>query len=305
MTNETSLAPIALFVYNRPWHTQQTIEALQKNELAEQSELFIFSDGAKNDSDSDMVEAVRAYIKTISGFKNIVITEKEKNCGLANSIIDGVTNTINKYGKIIVIEDDLVTSPLFLKFVNDALDQYQDEKQVGMIHAHIYNISNLPELFFTYKAGCIGWGTWADRWEKVNFNGEQLLSEIVNNNLVKKFDVNYSYSYTKMLKDQIQGKNSSWAIRVYASFLLNNLLTFYPGQSLVQHIGFDTGTHCKDATSATDMDGFITDRIIVSKRIPIAESLDAIKKIEYFYKSQKTPIYKRLLKKINIFLGIS
>lgn len=298
MVNETSIAPIALFVYNRPWHTQQTIEALQKNELAEQSELFIFSDGAKNESDRDMVEAVRAYIKTIKGFKNIVITGKEKNCGLANSIIDGVTKIINKYGKIIVIEDDLVTSPLFLTFVNNALDQYQDEKQVGMIHAHIYNINNLPELFFTYKAGCLGWGTWADRWEKINFNGEYLLSEIMNKNLVKKFDVNYSYQYTKMLKDQIQGKNSSWAIRVYASFLLNNLLTFYPGKSLVQHIGFDRGTHCKDSTSATDMDGIITDQQVISKKIHIEESLDAIKKIEKFYNSQQTPIYKKIIKKL-------
>lgn len=298
MTNKTSLAPIALFVYNRPWHTQQTIEALQKNEFADQSELFIFSDGAKNDIDCDLVKEVRAYIKTVNGFKNIVIVEKEKNWGLANSIIDGVTNIISRYGKIIVIEDDLVTSPFFLKFVNDSLCLYQDYKQVGMIHAHIYNISNLPDLFFTYKAGCLGWGTWADRWGKINFNGEYLLSEIVNKKLVKKFDVNNSYQYTKMLKDQIQGKNSSWAIRVYASFLLNNLLTFYPGLSLVQHIGFDTGTHCKDETSATDMDGSITSKQIISKRIPIEQSLDAIKKIEKFYNSQKTSIYKKIIKKL-------
>src|SRR5688572_7223408 len=118
------LAPVALFVYNRPWHTRQTVKALQNNFLADETELFIFSDGPKNDDSKAAVQEVRDYLKTIEQFKNITIIEQEKNLGLANSIISGVTEIVNKYGKIIVIEDDLISSRYFLKYMNDALDKY-------------------------------------------------------------------------------------------------------------------------------------------------------------------------------------
>ena len=118
------LAPIVLFVYNRPWHTQQTIEALQKNELVLESELFIYSDAAKIDDVKQAVDEVRSYIKSINGFKKITIIEREENWGLANSIIDGVTTIVNQYSKIIVLEDDLVTSPFFLKFKKPFKDRF-------------------------------------------------------------------------------------------------------------------------------------------------------------------------------------
>ena len=112
--------PIVLFVYNRPWHTQQTIEALQKNDLASESELFIYSDAAKTEQDSLKVNEVRNYVHAIGGFKKITIIEREENWGLADSIIDGVTSIVNQYGKIIVLEDDLETSPFFLRFMNES-----------------------------------------------------------------------------------------------------------------------------------------------------------------------------------------
>jgi GT2 family glycosyltransferase len=125
--------PIALFVYNRPWHTQLTIEALQKNDLASKSELFIFSDGPKNESDVVNVQKVREYIRTVTGFKAITIIEKENNCGLAKSVISGVTEIVDKYGKIIVMEDDLVSSPGLLNFFNDGLDFYEDNLKIFSI----------------------------------------------------------------------------------------------------------------------------------------------------------------------------
>src|SRR3989339_1619899 len=143
-----NLAPIVLFVYNRPYHTKQTVEALQKNEFANESELFIYSDEAKNLSAKESVDEVRNYIKTIDGFKKVTIVEREKNFGLANSIIDGVTKIVNEYGKIIVLEDDLVTSPFFLRFMNEALEMYQNESNVASIHGYIYPIGGLPETFF-------------------------------------------------------------------------------------------------------------------------------------------------------------
>jgi len=296
------LAPIVLFVYNRPDHTKQTVEALKKNVLSKDSELFIYSDAAKNENDYLNVEKVRKYIKTISGFKNITIIEKEINWGLAKSIIDGVSEVISHFGKVIVLEDDMVTSPQFLEFLNDSLEMYSDNEEVGMIHGHIYNISDLPKLFFTYKAGCLGWGTWENRWKEISFNGKELLKEISDKKLEKKFDVNGSYPYVNMLKGQIEGKNNSWAIRLYASFLLNEKLTLYPGKSLVQHIGFDIGTHCKGAVCASDSDGFITTERVIAEKIDIVDSKIAILKLEQFYNAQKKSFIVRVINKLKKML---
>ena len=157
---ESMGAPIALFVYNRPGHTQQTVEALLKNELAMESDLFIFSDAAKSSEIEVKVNAVREFIKSISGFRSLTIIERESNLGLANSIIDGVTNLCNEYGQVIVLEDDLVTSPFFLKYMNDGLNYYRDEEQVISIHGYIYPFdAKLPETFFLRGADCWGWAT--------------------------------------------------------------------------------------------------------------------------------------------------
>ena len=159
------LSPIVLFVYNRPWHTKQTVEALQKNELAKESELFIYSDEAKNKDVRKSVDEVREYIGKIDGFKKVTIIKREKNWGLANSIIDGVTKTVNEYGKIIVLEDDLITSPYFLKFMNEALEFYKEEQKVWHISGWSYpiNTNNIDDVFFLRVMNCWGWATWADK----------------------------------------------------------------------------------------------------------------------------------------------
>ena len=143
------MIPIILFVYNRPWHTRQTVKALQKNELAGRSDLFIFSDGPKDEQTEKAVQKVREYIHTIDGFQTVTIREREENWGLANSIIDGVTQIVNEYGRVIVLEDDLMTSPFFLRYMNDALNLYECEEKVISIHGYIYPLSEkLPSTFF-------------------------------------------------------------------------------------------------------------------------------------------------------------
>jgi len=290
------LAPIALFTYNRLWHTKQTVEALQNNLYVEESNLFIFSDGPKTEKDEPKVKEVREYLKTIKGFKNIEIIERDENWGLANNIIDGVTKIVNEYGKIIVLEDDLVTSPYFLRFMNEALEMYKDEPNVASIHGYIYPIDGLPETFFIRGADCLGWATWKEKWAIFEPDGQKLLDEVKKRGLQKEADFNGSYGFTDMLKDQIEGKNNSWAVRWYFSAFLKNMLTLYPGQSYVQHIGMGPeATHFKSGTNFLDVS--LNQSFSLSKIEP-KEDLESRAKIERFFRSIKPNIFQRIKSKI-------
>ena len=291
-----NLAPIALFVYNRLDHTEQTVSALKRNLLAEDSDLFIFSDASKNLSSDEKVKAVRTFIKSTTGFKSLTIIERPHNLGLANSIIDGVTNLCNKYGQVIVLEDDLVTSPYFLKYMNNALDYYRDEEQVISIHGYIYPVdAKLPETFFLRCADCWGWATWKRGWDIFEPNGEALLENLKQKKLEKQFNFDDTYDYVRMLKDQILKKNDSWAIRWHASAFLDNKLTLYPGESLVLNIGNDdSGTHC----GTTDIfSGDIVARSVVVGGIPIEDSLEARSAvIKYFYANKSSMLQRVILR---------
>ena len=242
------LAPIVIFTYNRPRHTRQTVEALLKNEYAAASDLIIYSDAAKNEAAIAGVEQTRQYIHSIKGFKSLRIVERKENIGLANNIIDGVTAVVNEFGRIIVLEDDLLTSPYFLKFTNEALNLYEEVEEVISINGYMYPTSKqLPDSFFVKGADCLGWSTWKRGWDLFNPNGKELLTELEEKGLTKQFDFDGTYKYTRMLRRQSQGLLGSWAIRWYASAFLKNKLTLYPGQSLIFHDGSDgSGTNCAD-----------------------------------------------------------
>lgn len=240
------LSPILLFVYNRLTHTQRCVEALLKNPLASESELFVYSDGAKDASQQETVNEVRNYIHSISGFKNIIVIERNENWGLARNIIDGVTTQINQYGRVIVLEDDLVVAPHFLKFMNDALEAYKNEPQVGHIQGCDFTQDpTLPDTFLIKWTGSWGWATWDRAWKHFNPNGKALLQELEARKLTYTFDFDGKYGYTRMLRRQIEGKNNSWAIRWNASLFLKGILSLNVGRSLVQNEGFDgSGTNC-------------------------------------------------------------
>ena len=239
-------APILLFTYNRLAHTRRCVEALLKNSLATESELFIYSDGAKDDTQQAAVNEVRYYIHNIRGFKQITIIQRDENWGLARNIIDGVTTQVNRYGKVIVLEDDLVVTPHFLQFMNDALETYKDEPKVGHIQACDFTQDpTLPDTFLIKWTGSWGWATWDRAWKHFNPNGQELLQELEERKLTYTFDFNGKYGYTRMLRRQIAGKNNSWAIRWNASLFLKGILSLNVGRSLVQNEGFDgSGTHC-------------------------------------------------------------
>lgn len=239
-------APILLFVYNRPIHTQQAVISLLKNELAAESPLYIYSDAAKTDADQNAVEETRNFVRQITGFASVTVIERRENWGLARNIIDGVTTQVNHFGRVIVLEDDLIVAPYFLQFMNDALEIYKDEPRVGHIQACDFtNDSSLPDTFLIKFTGSWGWATWDRAWKYFNPDGELLLKKMEERKLTYKFDFNGNYPFTRMLRRQIEGKNNSWAIRWNASLFLNDILSVNVGRSLVQNNGFDgSGTNC-------------------------------------------------------------
>lgn len=277
------LAPILLFAYNRPRHLQHTVEALAHNPLAQESELFVFSDGARTEDDHEDVELVRSYIHTIEGFKTVHRIERDRNYGLAANIIDGVTDIVNRYGRVIVLEDDLVTAPGFLQFMNDALDTYADEPRVGHIQAYDFTQNpRLPETFLIKFTGSWGWATWQRAWQHFNPDGQYLLNELHRRHLTRRFDFNGKYGFTRMLRRQVEGKNNSWAIRWNASLFLQDILSLNVGCSLVQNEGFDgSGTHC--GADHLYEARLYKERLRVEKISPVTENLEARKIFERYY----------------------
>ena len=291
-------APVALFVYNRPGHTRQTVEALLANTVANQTRLHVFSDAPKNEAVSPAVAEVRSYIRSIAGFKSVTIIERETNFGLARSIIDGVTHLCEEYGHVIVMEDDLVTSPYFLIFMNQGLDLYERDERVISIHGYVYPVmETLPETFFLRGADCWGWATWRRGWDLFEPDGKSLLQELKTHNLTQRFDFDGAHPYVRMLKNQIKGNNNSWAIRWHASAFLKNKLTLYPGRSLVHNIGTDnSGAHC---STTTVFAGKIADSPIAIELISVEENEFARQQIIKFHKAVRRMTPGRVLRKLS------
>lgn len=233
-----SPAPIALFVYNRPAHTLETLSYLKKNELAAQSDLYIFSDGPKTEKDAASVAEVRKIAVEVSGFKMVTLIARERNMGLANSVISGVSQLVSTHGRVIVFEDDLISSPHTLEYFNNALNHYQDEEKVMHISGYIFPLENaqLPETFFFRAALSWGWATWARAWKNFEPDVDQLISRF-DDEKIKQFSIEGTMNFWKQIQDFKAGKNNSWAIRWYASVFLNGGLTLNPSQSLIHNIG--------------------------------------------------------------------
>lgn len=290
-------SPIVLFVYNRLSHTMRTVEALQKNHGSDKSTLYIFSDGPKDETDSQQVEQVRNYLKSINGFDTVIVAERQQNLGLAQSIISGVSEVIEKHGRVIVLEDDLVTSPFFLKFMNDALTCYEDEDRVAAIHGYTFPLKiSLPETFFLRNTGCWGWGTWLKSWVLFEADGQKLLSHLKNLRLTQNFDMNGAYPYTRMLELQVAGAVDSWAVRWHASTFLKKKLTLYPGVSLVKNIGHDgSGIHCGKSKF---YDVGLADSAVKVYPISICENVQVLDRFEAYNRRGHSGIIRYCLWKL-------
>lgn len=297
-----NLAPIALFVYNRPEHTRRTLRFLQQNLLADESRLFVFSDAAARPEEEDNVIEVRELLKDISGFKSVDVILRNKNLGLAASIIDGVTRLVKQYGQVIVFEDDLISSQYTLQYFNDALKRYKSEEKVMHIGAYMYPFKAasgldaktcLPETFFYRAATSWGWATWERAWNHFEPDIDQLMSRF-NSARIREFSIDNTMNFWKQMKEFKAGKNNSWAIRWYASIFLMDGLTLNPAESLINNIGHDgTGVH----SGTNDIYNVVLNhKPITYFPDVIEENKTAYKVIKNFLKNRKGSLWQRVLR---------
>ncbi len=307
---ENKYAPIALFTYNRADHTQRAVESLLMNEEAKHSDLIIFSDGPRGPEKAQGVEENRHYISTVTGFRNIEIIEREENWGLSKNLISGITEITERYGRVIVVEDDLILSPYFLKYMNDSLEKYKDDDRVASICAFLNPVgTDVPETFFLRYFACWGWATWRRAWDILNTDSRELLKRL----RWKKNDFNIGGTgpfYGILYCDKV-GLNDSWAVRFYASCFLANKLHLYPGKTMAIQSGMDgSGTHCgteDDNNPYKDMSVWTKPLIIPD--IPVEEDRKMYKKYSAFYDERnRTPFiiaeYMRFKSFIRRLIGL-
>lgn len=290
------LAPVVLFVYNRVDHTAKTIEYLKKNSLAKYTNLYIYSDAAKSIGQEESVKNVRELIYNIDGFKSISIIEANENNGLAKSVINGVSEVIDKHGKVIVLEDDIITSSQFLEFMNDSLDFYEDIERIWSISGYNFPIE-IPSqykksIYYAYRSSSWAWATWKNRWDTIDWEIQSYKHYRLNPIKIYKF-CKGGNDLDKMLRYQMKGKIDSWAIRWCFNQFIQNRYTVYPVKSFATNIGTDgSGTHC-DSTSSR-----FNSKIYDNVNYTFTSSIDCDKTILRNFKRCVDRSLKRKIKKI-------
>jgi GT2 family glycosyltransferase len=239
-------APIVLFVYNRPEHARRALASLAANRLAADSDLIVYADGARKPEHVPAVQQVKHVIHEAFGFRSIRLIEREKNLGLANSVMTGVSELCASHGRAIVIEDDLVVSPTFLEFLNAGLDRFQHDPDVLQISGYSYpaHDQSTAETFFLPMISCWGWATWSRAWAKFDPTMSALNKLDADPAARRRFNIDDAYDYYGMACQQRQGKIDSWGVRWQLSLFANDGIVLYPRDSLVFNAGADSsGTH--------------------------------------------------------------
>ena len=306
------LAPITLFIYNRPHYLLRTLESLSKNDLAEQSLLIVYADGPKDHASTDEIERIKAarqIVKSKNWCKQIRLIEREYNLGLSSSIISGVSEVLQEFDSIIVLEDDLELSPYFLTFMNDALRVYNNEPKVLSIGACNFFATgeNLPETFFIPIPDCLGWATWSQQWKNFESDGEKLLQQLEANNLIDFFNLYGAYNFEKLLRNQIAGLTNSWAIRWQAVSFIQDKVNLYPKFALTNHIGVD---ELATNSSNVDYSKFVKfpSRYKTVEKQPVVVKREVMSQMLNYYRQTFSPtppsfrlvkrLYKHLKKRI-------
>jgi hypothetical protein len=282
-----SLAPVALFAYNRPRHLERVLASLLANPEAADTTLYAFSDAPRSAGEAPRVREVRERLAALRGFAKVALVLRERNLGLSGSIVDGVTRLCAAHGRAIVVEDDIEVAPVFLGYMNAALDRYRDDARVLAIGGYMFPVrGKLPETFFFGVPDCWGWATWKRAWDLFEPDGAALLAELRRRGLEREFDLDGAYPYVEMLENQAAGRVDSWAVRWYARALLLGGLTLYPGRSVTRNIGMDgSGVH-NPLTSEYEV-ALVPDPIAVGD-VPVHEDLHARAQIAAFLRATRS-----------------
>lgn len=266
------MAPIIVFAYNRPEHLRRTIEALAANELAAESILYVYCDGPKanaTEEELENVRKVRAFAHSVQGFRGVFVVEQPINKGLDPSEIEAITKIVNKYGKVISVEDDLITNRYFLRFINEGLDFYESDKRIysiaGFVDAIPFPVAYKKDIFASYRAESYGWGTWADRWNQTEWDERKYqIIQHPTKKQIRAFNRGGDDMYP-MLLDKLNGRTDAWDIRWAYTMYVHDGLCIRPTKSLVYNIGFDgTGVHS----------GTIDQSVVLSKTAPLYGSVE-------------------------------
>jgi len=288
--------PVVLFVYNRLEHTRRTIEALRNNYGAAETDVIVFADGAKNSGDEEKVAALQDYLnddQTSQGFKSLQTINRPENFGLARSIVEGVTFALETSSACIVLEDDIVTSPMFLNYMNTALENYAKTPQVWHISGYNFPIetAELPETFFFRGASCWGWGTWKDRWQHFYKNPAELIRQF-DSEQVYEFDYQGVSNNWGQVLDNSRGIKNTWAVFWYATVFKHQGLCLHPAHSLTKNIGHDgSGEHCKPNENY-QAEMYDHSRVPAMTR-DFKEHAEALKRIRTFIRMAR-PFHKRI-----------
>jgi Glycosyl transferase family 2 len=275
-----SIAPIIYFAYNRPQHTRQTLEALSKNNLAKESVLRIYIDGTKAGSSAETIANIEevkkiALEKKWCGEVNVIISEK--NRGLFKSITEGITKTVNEFGKVIVMEDDVLVSPFFLNFMNDALDLYENTPAVmhisGFSRAEFSAVKVQESTYFFNHTSCWGWATWKRAWDKFTTDSLAVKAAISKKGNIKKLNMDNTFEMFWGLKAIADGKFQSWNTIWHSIVFLYDGFCLHPTKSLVSNIGHDgSGTNCVP-DEYFGKNELLDERTII-KAIPVKENME-------------------------------
>lgn len=256
--SEFGTAPIALFVFNRPQHTKRVLCSLSMNEEARRSDLFVFCDGPRDDREAPDVNEVRRIVRSTGSFRSVTFVERERNMGLARSVIEGVTTVIREHKRVIVLEDDVVTSKNFLRYMNDALEFYESSPKVFCVSGYSFPVDvkgqNGGDVYGYFRACSWGWGTWADRWESVDWDLKDYGKLLKSKDVQKLFHRGGS-DLTRQLRLSVEGKRDSWFMRFQFSCSMQEKLCVYPVLPKAKNIGTDgTGANFMHRTQRFEVD---------------------------------------------------
>ncbi len=297
-----TLAPIALFVYNRPEHARRTLAALRDDPLARVSDLTVFADAAKRPEHEAAVGQVRSLVRETTGFRSVTVVARERNLGLAASITDGVGRLCAEHGRAIVLEDDLIVAPDFLGFLNAGLDRYKTDERVMQVSGYMYpgRFASDTDAVFLPIVTCWGWATWKRAWDRYDPTAAGYARLQTDLELRRRFNINGAYDYYGMLERQIKGRIDSWAVRWLLSVVLADGIVLFPPFSLVENIGVDgTGTH---GGGSLALHGKLVPgrRLPAPLRFPPGLEVDqlAFAEVQRILRELKTGIFGRLMKKL-------